>query len=636
MSAVRFDDAFIDQVKSAVLPSEYIGRTVTLTRSGAEFRGLSPFSKEKTPSFFVNDAKGMFFDFSSGKNGDLLAYIMELDRVPFTVAMERLASHAGIPMPSYTPQEAAERAKRQRLYELCHSAANWFIAQLFGPVAGAREALQYLRSRGLQDEKIRDWKIGFAPAAGGLRDYLKKSGFTDDEGLAAGLFSSVDGGLSERFRSRIMFPIEETRARRVASFGGRALADGAMAKYLNGPETEIFSKSQILFGLATATSLMANPEHIFQNLVVVEGYFDVVSSQLAGIPAVATMGTAMSEAHLKLLWQRCDEPTIFLDGDKAGITARGKVIDRALPALRAGKSIGFASSDGGKDPDEILRTFGADRLIQDALTIQPLWQAVYERARGTEELNTPERLVAFRQKLLAAADKVGDPDIGAMYRSMMLSRYSEDHPAENPPPQASASCDEPVEQEDRHEPAPAVSSPTAPGSSFDTISPIAASLLHAGVENPDWISQEIDQIISSGFGDPGLRTVADMITKAIGLGSQGAVDKKWLRELLVENGFAEELEKAAAVKDRSGAPYLLPRLSEPLARLVWRHTLTAHNRYHALKHMFDHDNGSLIDALGQATFLEFRGELDRLRSSFRSGYFWEQLVAGLQQIAENE
>jgi hypothetical protein len=264
------------------------------------------------------------------------------------------------------------------------------------------------------------------------------------------------------------------------------------------------------------------------------------------------------------------------------------------------------------------------------MTVQPLWEAAYQRARGSDALDTPERLVAFGRRLQAIAESIEDREIANAYRVVLTQRYTEEfgpapalaRPASQPPGQGAEDA--------------IGASPQGQDRPNRSISPIAASLVNAALDHPSWLAGDAEQIRSSGFGDPALRTISLAILRALEANADGVGPKGWLRQVLLGNGFSEELRQIAESQAGSGAPYLLPGIAEPLAHRVWQHTLTAHNRLYALRHMFDQDDGSLIDALGQATFLEYRGELDRLRSAFRSGYFWEQLVAGLQQMSENE
>src|SRR5436190_2739643 len=349
----------MDEIKSRVRLSDFIGRTVKLRRQGREFVGLSPFTKEKSPSFFVNDDKGFYHCFSSGKHGDLISFLQETERLSFPEAVERLASEAGVPMPAVDPRGIEEEKKRLSLAEWLETAAKWFEAELRRPVGA--EARAYLVKRGLPESEWGRFRIGYAPPGRtALKDYLIAKGAQPGEAVETGLLiAPEDGGAPyDRFRERIIFPIADARGR-LLSFGGRALNPEAKAKYLNGPDTALFDKGRTLYGLAEARKILAAAEpSAAAPLVVVEGYMDVIACQRASVAAVAPMGTALTEEQMELLWRFHPEPTLCCDGDQAGRRAAGRAIERALPQLKAGRSLRFAMVSGGTDPQGVLREHG--------------------------------------------------------------------------------------------------------------------------------------------------------------------------------------------------------------------------------------------------------------------------------------
>src|SRR6185437_16951588 len=274
--AGRFDERFLDEIKSRLRPSDVIGKTVKLRRQGREYVGLSPFTKEKTPSFYVNDDKGQFFDFSSGKTGDIISFLQESERLSFVEAVERLAAEAGVPLPAIDPRAAEQEKVRQGLSEWLELAGQWFEAELRRP--SGREARAYLEKRGLPEADWARFRLGFSPPGRtALKDYLIAKGARPGELVETGLLiAPEDGGaLYDRFRDRIIFPIADARGR-VVSFGGRAMDPQARAKYLNGPETGLFHKGNLVYGLPEARKLLhAGGDDA--SLVVVEGYMDVIA-----------------------------------------------------------------------------------------------------------------------------------------------------------------------------------------------------------------------------------------------------------------------------------------------------------------------------------------------------------------------
>ncbi len=395
---MRFDDRFLEEVKSRLRLSDVIGRTVKLRRQGREYVGLSPFNKEKSPSFFVNDDKGFFHDFSSGKHGDLITFLQETERLSFTEAVERLAAEAGVPLPALDPRAAEAERKRASLADWLELAARWFEAELRRPPGQAARA--YLEQRALPAAEWTRFRLGYAPGGRtALKDYLVAKGARPAELVEAGLLiAPEDGGAPyDRFRDRIIFPIADARGR-VVSFGGRALDPRARAKYLNGPETPLFHKGSVLYGLAEARKLL-HAGGADAALVVVEGYMDVIACQRAGVAAVAPLGAALTEEQMEALWRLHPEPTLSFDGDAAGLRAQARAIERALPLLQPGRSFRFVRVTGGKDPDDVLREQGPQALRAQLADTRPFVEALFEREWDAEPLGTPESYAGLKKRL---------------------------------------------------------------------------------------------------------------------------------------------------------------------------------------------------------------------------------------------
>jgi DNA primase len=406
---VRFDERFLDEIKSRLRLSDVIGRTVKLRRQGREYAGLSPFTKEKTPSFYVNDEKGFYHCFSSGKHGDLISFLQETERLSVPEAVERLAAEAGVPMPVQDARSVEEDKKRATLQDWLEAAAAWFEGELKRPSGQAARA--YLKKRALPEDEWKRFRLGYAPSGRtGLKDYLVSKGARPADLVQAGLLIQPEDGGSpyDRFRDRIMFPITDMRGR-VISFGGRALDPEAKAKYLNGPETELFNKSHVLYGLYDARKILGAGE-ADAPLVVVEGYMDVIACQRAGIAAVAGMGTALTEDQMALMWRFHPEPTLCFDGDAAGQRAAARAIERALPHLKPGRSFRFAIVTGGKDPDDVLREQGPAALKAQLAQTTPFVDALFTLQRDLEPLDTPERRAALKVRLRNVAAAIQDKD----------------------------------------------------------------------------------------------------------------------------------------------------------------------------------------------------------------------------------
>ncbi|MGB5902879.1 MAG: DNA primase, partial [Xanthobacteraceae bacterium] len=352
---MRFTPQFLEELRARLPVSEVVGKRVKLKKAGREWKGLSPFQQEKTPSFTVNDQKQFYHDFSTGKHGNIFDFVMETEGVPFVEAVERLAQMAGLPIPAATPDAARHEQRRKSLYDVMELAAKFFTESL--AARGGAKARGYLADRGLTPQTQLQFRLGYAPGERfALKEYLGAQGVPVGDMVEAGL---LIGGEDipvpyDRFRDRVMFPITDLRGRIIA-FGGRALEKDVPAKYLNSPETPLFHKGSNLYNGAAARKAA----HDGAPVVVVEGYVDVIAMVGAGFPAaVAPLGTALTEDQLGLLWKMVDEPILCFDGDRAGQKAAWRAADLALPHLEPGKSLRFATLPEGQDPDDLARSGG--------------------------------------------------------------------------------------------------------------------------------------------------------------------------------------------------------------------------------------------------------------------------------------
>src|SRR6266702_4060732 len=393
---MRFLPQFLDELRARLPVSEVVGRRVKLKKAGREWKGLSPFNQEKTPSFTVNDQKGFFHDFSSGKHGDIFGFVMETEGLSFPEAVERLAGMAGLPVPAVSKEAEAREARRKTLHEVVELAAKFFEATLASR-AGAK-ARGYLADRGLDPATQVKFRLGHAPPERfALKEHLGQAGIATEDMIEAGLLVAGDDipVPYDRFRDRIMFPIADLRGR-VIAFGGRALEKDAQAKYLNSPETVLFHKGATLYNVAAARMAA----HKGAPLIAVEGYTDVIAMVSVGFEAtVAPLGTALTAEQLVLLWKMADEPTLCFDGDAAGRRAAYRAIDLALPLIKPGKSLKFASLPEGHDPDDLVRAGGREAINEIISAARPLAHALWMRETEAGSLETPERRAAFEARL---------------------------------------------------------------------------------------------------------------------------------------------------------------------------------------------------------------------------------------------
>lgn len=434
---MRFSPSVLDEIRARMPVSAVVGRRVRLMKSGREWKGLSPFNAEKTASFFVNDDKQRYFDFSSGRNGDIFNFVMETEGLTFGEAVERLAAEAGVNLPRETPEEARREERRQGLHEVVELAARWFEYELT-TARGAR-ARAYLDGRGLGPDVRRRFRLGYAPAGRHeLQNALAAKGVTVDAMIEAGLLIAGDDIPTpyDRFRDRVIFPIADPRGRPVA-FGGRAMASEVQPKYLNSPETPLFHKGGLLYNFHNARKAVqaaGGGAPVAAPMIVAEGYVDVIALDLAGAPqAVATLGTAMTADHLGLLWRSVDAPVLCFDGDKAGRRAAFRALDVALPLLAPGKSVNFVLLPEGQDPDDLLRAGGPEAVRAALRAHVPLIDMLWARETSDGALDTPDQRAALEHRLRDLVFRIQDETVRRHYRAEIDMRVGALMPATSTP-----------------------------------------------------------------------------------------------------------------------------------------------------------------------------------------------------------
>ena len=408
---MAFPPQFLDELRARIRLSDLIGRRVKLTRRGREFVGLCPFHSEKTPSFTVSDDKGFFHCFGCGAHGDVIGFTMQGAHLSFPDAVAQLAAEAGLEVPVATPEEREREQRRAGLLEATEAACGFYERMLRSAEGDAARA--YLAGRGLTDETISRFRLGFAPGGNRLGAELTSSKMPESLLAEAGLVRRRDdGGSYDFFRGRVIFPITDHRGR-VVAFGGRIIGDGE-PKYLNSPDTPLFDKRRTLYGLATARSAA----HEKDRVIVTEGYMDVIALAQAGLAeAVAPLGTALTESHLHMLWRLAAEPVLCFDGDHAGARAAVRAAERALPLLVPERSLTFVTLPTGEDPDSLVRVHGPaaiERLVADARTLaEVIWTTQVEG----RDLGTPERLAGLEQRLDDLVSSIADRKVQFRYRA---------------------------------------------------------------------------------------------------------------------------------------------------------------------------------------------------------------------------
>ncbi len=424
---MAFPTGFLEDLRTRVSLSTIAGRKVTWdSRKSVAGKGdywaPCPFHQEKTPSFHVNDREGYYYCFGCHAKGDAVSFIRETESVGFMEAVEILAREAGVPMPASDPREREKTDQLSELARVMEMAVGFFRLQL--KTGKALTARAYLESRRLKEATQDQFEIGYAlDEWSGLLTHLRGKSISDKLIVESGLATPPEGGKQsyDRFRDRIMFPIRDARGRCIA-FGGRAMKADDGAKYLNSPETPLFDKSRTLYNIQSAREATGKTG----KLVVAEGYMDVIALVQAGFKAaVAPLGTAITEHQLQMIWRLCPEPTIALDGDKAGVKAAIRLMDLALPLLEAGKGLRFCMLPEGLDPDDLIRTQGAGEMQQLLDGAGPMVDLLWQRETADQNFDSPERRAALDRSLKANIAKIKDPGIRVHYEAAIRAKRLE-------------------------------------------------------------------------------------------------------------------------------------------------------------------------------------------------------------------
>ncbi len=412
---------FLDELRARTPLPAVIGRRVRLARSGRQWKGCCPFHGEKTPSFYVYDDH--YHCFGCGVHGDAITFVMQSQGASFPEAVEQLAAEAGMQVPTPSPEAAEAERRRLDLAGVLDAAAASYQRRLFLPEGKA--ARDYLTNRGLSDETIHRYGLGWSGEGRGvIAADLAREGVTAEQLVDAGLMRRDDetGRVFDLFFNRVMFPIRDRRGRTI-SFGGRIMGDG-QPKYLNGPETALFSKRRTLYGLDLAREAVRRGGTPGGTLVIVEGYMDVIALGQAGFEAaVAPLGTALTEEQLTELWRLSPAPVLCFDGDAAGARAAARAAELALPMLAPERTLRLISLPAGEDPDSLVRSHGA-RAFQSMLDgARPLAECLYDLLHEGMTDTSPEQRAAFRTRLEDAAKRIPDKALAGEYRSVLFDRF---------------------------------------------------------------------------------------------------------------------------------------------------------------------------------------------------------------------
>ena len=563
---MAFSPQFLDELRTRTVLVDVVGKRVRLTRKGHEHHGLCPFHKEKTPSFTVNEDKGFYHCFGCGAHGSAIDFVMNIDGLSFPETVERLAGEAGMEVPVDSPQERERAKQRQTLYDVMEAATVFYEQKLRMPEG--RAALDYLHGRGLNDAIIATFRLGFAPDGhNAILPALRRQEISDDQMIDGGLLIRPDDPSRQpydRFRNRVMFPIEDRRGR-VIAFGGRIMpgeGDEKGAKYLNSPETPLFHKGNILYNLHRAQA----PARDAGSIIVTEGYMDVIGLYRGGFAnAVAPLGTALTEDQIALLWKVTPEPVLCFDGDNAGQRAATRAVERALPLLLPGHALRFARLPAGEDPDSLIARDGSAAMAGLIERAEPLSEVLWRMEAGDRLPKSPEQRAAVQKALEDHTRRIADPTV----RSHFLKEFKDRIWAAGARQGGYGGGKKGGQKGSwtptlRLDPAAASTAGFNPGALQERI------LLATLIGHPGLYDEVEERLGTVAFSAPGLDILRQEVLKT--LAGHAALDSEGVRSHLIDNGFAEILGSIWDPRVFGHAFFAKPDVALDTAREGWEET----------------------------------------------------------------
>lgn len=414
---MKFPKEYLEEIKQRIKVSDIVGASVQLKRRGREFVGLSPFSKEKTPSFTINDEKGFYHCFSSGEHGNIFDFLVKVEKLNFGDAVRKLAAKAGMPAFKFTKENIEVENKRKKYDEILTIALQHYQKNF----SENDSVKKYAHGRGLTQEILSTFKIGYSGEYG--LNVSLFSGFNQKELIESGVFfhDEKNNKLIDRFKNRLIFPIFDYN-NKVIGFGGRALSQNYLAKYINSPETEFFKKGFNLYNLNNAKNENKQSGTVF----VVEGYMDAISLYQAGFKnVVATLGTAMTESHLNLVWRYFNDPVVCFDGDRSGQNAAHKISEKLIAYMKPNYSLSFLILPNGFDPDSFVRKNGRNNfesLLDQKIDIGNF---IFENNLQDLQSEQPEERAGFEKKIMDLCLLIQDSTVKKHYISFFKNKIFE-------------------------------------------------------------------------------------------------------------------------------------------------------------------------------------------------------------------
>ena len=400
---MKYPKEYLDEIKLRLKVSQVVGKSVQLKKRGKEFIGLSPFKNEKSPSFTVSDEKEFYHCFSTGEHGNIFDFLMKTKSLSFGEAVKALASEAGMPAYRFTKIDT-EKERRFNLYKnIFKEYSEYFHEQIFK--SENNQALKYLEKRGINQNIIKEYQLGYVPWQNNFYEKIKTK-FSEEEIALTGLYykNEKNNKFIDRFNSRIIFPINNLTGETIA-FGGRIIKESPLAKYINSPETEFYKKGRTVFNLDKAKALRSETNEV----VIVEGYMDVVSLYAAGIKnVISNSGTALTETQIAFIWKFFQNPIICLDGDQSGQNAALRIAEKLLMLINENNKIYFSILPKGEDPDDYIKKNGKEKFIEFLKTKKIIQSYIWDSYLSDVNTNNPFEISKFEKKIKIACYGIKD------------------------------------------------------------------------------------------------------------------------------------------------------------------------------------------------------------------------------------
>ena len=400
---MKYPKEYLDEIKLRLKVSQVVGKSVQLKKRGKEFIGLSPFKNEKSPSFTVSDEKEFYHCFSTGEHGNIFDFLMKTKSLSFGEAVKALAEEAGMTPYKFTRMDT-EKEKRFNSYKNIYKEySDYFHEKIFQPESN--QALKYLEKRGINQNIIKEYNLGYVPWQNDFFEKIKKK-FSEEEIISTGLYykNEKTKKFVDRFNSRIIFPINNLTEETIA-FGGRIIRESSLAKYINSPETEFYKKGRTVFNLDKAKALRSQTDEV----VIVEGYMDVVSLYAAGIKnVISNSGTALTEIQIELIWKFFSNPIICLDGDQSGQSAALRIAEKLLMLINENSKIYFSILPQGEDPDDFIKKNGKDKFIEFLKSKKIIQSYIWDVYLSEVNTNNPFEISKFEKKIKSACYGIKD------------------------------------------------------------------------------------------------------------------------------------------------------------------------------------------------------------------------------------